>query len=239
MLAGEKELLGFYISGHPLTQHAWALETYGLADMEALEAMPNRTMTRVGGLACQVQKRFTKRTQEPMATFRLERTDGALAAVAFPDCFREYGVHLWEDAPVMLCGEVSRDDVLKIKVNEIYLLEEVHRHFTERVGIHVPAATLQDAKLEALRDVLRRYPGDIPVVICLQFPGGEKVFVDTDRNFKVTADPKLVHELEHLLGEDSVYVGATRQPCKRNHNARNGRNGRNRNHRRREATATA
>jgi DNA polymerase-3 subunit alpha len=205
-----------------------------LTDIEGMEKMEEGCMTRVGGLVSQFQKRFTKKTQEPMGTFRLERLDGSLEVVAFPEPYREFGVHLHDDHPVMVCGELSHGEGLRMKASEIYPLTEVARHFTERVSLHIPAASLTDEKFQELRGILRRHPGEVEVIICLQFPGGEKVFIDTDRTFTVTASPKLIHELEHVLGEDSIYVGVVRRACKRNNGSHNGWKGR-RNGARREA----
>ncbi len=223
MLAHERELLGFYISGHPLTAHAWALKQYSLADTAKLEETPPGTVTRIGGLVTQFNKRFTKKDQRVFGTFRLEYLDGAIDVVAFPDAYEEYGVHLQENAPVMVCGELSREDQLRIKANEIYPLKDVHRYFTEKVSIHVSAANLEDSKLWTVKEILGRHPGDTPVTVCLQFPTGEKVFVETDRAFKVSATEQLVLDLEHALGEESVYVAVSKKPCRKGNGSRSGK----------------
>ncbi len=228
MLAAEHELLGFYISGHPLTEYEWVLKKFCLADTLKLSTLSSGTVTRIGGLVSQYQKRFTKKTQEPMAVFRLEDLDGFVDVVAFPDAYRDFGVHLQDSAPVMVCGEASTDEQngqIRIKAYEIYPLKEAHRFFAETVSIHVPAANLEDDRLWKLKELLGRHPGETPVTICLQFPTGEKVFVNTHRAFKVAVTEKLVHELEHSLGEDSIYVAVVRTPCKRNPRERGRRNG--------------
>ncbi len=214
MLSAEKELLGFYISGHPLTAFEWTLTHYNLANMKELSSIEAGTSTRIGGLVSHYQKKFTKRTQEPMAIFRLAGLQGWVEVVAFPDAFREYGVYLQEDVPIMICGEISQDDRLKMIAGEMYPLERVHDHFTQNISIHLSAANLQDDRLERIKSILRRHPGNIPVTVCLQFPGGEKVFIKTDRRLKVSAREKLVHELEHCIGEDSIYVAINRSPYK-------------------------
>ncbi|MFH0878723.1 MAG: OB-fold nucleic acid binding domain-containing protein, partial [Lentisphaerota bacterium] len=223
MLAAEKELLGFYISGHPLTAFEWVLEKFNLADTKTLETMPSNTMTRIGGLVSQLEKKFTKKSQKPMATFKLEHLDGAVEAIAFPDTYENYGVHLKEDAPIMICGElVHGDGGTKIKAAEIYPLPDVHKLFLEKISLHLPAAHMDDAKFSAIRDILIRHAGDTPVIICLQFEGGEKLFMDTDRKFKVSVSEKLVHELEHILGEESIYLAINKNPCRRSNGPRNG-----------------
>ena len=63
----------------------------------------------------------------------------------WPDAFREHGVYLQEDAPVMVCGEYNTSDRPKIVASEIYPLNEVHRHFTQKLSLHLPA--LDQARL--------------------------------------------------------------------------------------------
>jgi DNA polymerase-3 subunit alpha len=215
MLAAERELLGFYISGHPLTAHEWTLRTYGLADVKTLAGLPSGTVTRVGGLVAQFEKLFTRKDQQPFGRFRLEHMDGAINVVAFPDAFREYGVHLHNEAPVMVCGELAKEEPPRIKAFEVYPLSEVHRYFTDGLSVHLPAATLDDARMEKIRSVLCRHPGNVPVTLCLQFPTGEKVFVNTSSSFRVSVTQALCQELEGTLGEESVYVAVNRRPCRR------------------------
>ena len=121
----------------------------------------------------------------------------------------------------MVCGELAKDqDQLRIKAAEIYPLKDVHKYFTDRVSIHIPASELEESKLWTIKEILGRYPGDTPVTLCLQFPTGEKVFVETHTAFKVAATAELVRDVEHALGEESVYVQVNSKPCRRNGNGR-------------------
>jgi DNA polymerase-3 subunit alpha len=216
MLSSEKELLGFYVSGHPLREFSWVLRTYSLADTNRLDDAEANGPTRVGGLVSQLQKRFTKQTQEAMGTFRLEHLGGTAEVIVFPDCYRDYESRLQENAAVMVCGQLTNDDGIRLKAQELYPLAEVPSVFTSRIGVHLPAATTGDKQLGALRDTLERHPGEIPVVFCLIFPAGEKLFIDTDSTFRVAPSEALVRELEQVVGETGVYVGVLQRPCKRN-----------------------
>jgi DNA polymerase-3 subunit alpha len=215
LLAEEKDLLGFYISGHPLAEFEWVLQKYNLAAGSQLEELPDGTVTRIGGLVTGFQKKFTKRTQEPMGIFRLEHLDGVIEVVVFPEPFREYGVHLVEGAPVMVCGQINRAEALKLKAWEIYPLRDVHRHFTERLSIHLSPSVLEKSQtLGDVKEILRRHRGDTPVFLCLQFPSGEKVFLNTERACKVAPSAQLIREVEQVVGEESVYLAVTRKACK-------------------------
>ncbi len=223
MLAAEKELLGFYISGHPLTEHAWALEHFSLARFNDLATLPARTVTRIGGLVTQLNKRFTKKSKEPFAIFQLETLEGAFEVVAFPNTYREYGLYLEENAPAFVCGEIQHGEGLKIHAAEIYSLPEIHKHFTQRVSLHLTHVHVTDELIGQLKTILRQYPGDTPITCCLIYPEGQKVFITADRLYRVNPCEELIEKLEHVLGEDSVYLDILRTPCKRPQTRNGGR----------------
>jgi DNA polymerase-3 subunit alpha len=159
-------------------------------------------------------KRVTKLKKENMAILTLEDLDGSLEVLVFPEAYQRYGSVIQQDGAIMVCGEVSRrDEEAKLVAQEIYPLAEAPRHFTQRVSLHVPVATLNDEKLGKVKDILRMHPGVVPVVICMQFPSGEKVFVRTDKSFRVFPNQDLVQELEQELGERGLYVAVTPEAC--------------------------
>ena len=217
-LAGEKELLGFYVSGHPLLAQGKAAERYSLARTgEDFAKLPPRTGTRIAGLVTAIRKVFTKKDQppRPMAIFQLERLDGNIEVVAFPDAYQEYGVHLTDEAPVLICGEKQEGDVPKMQAQEIYPLAEAYKYFAQKVSLHIPSARATQELFGQIKSILRAYPGKTTVVLMIEFPAGQKVFIDTDHSHKVVPHEKLVRDLEHLLGEDTVYIDVNSSPCLR------------------------
>jgi DNA polymerase-3 subunit alpha len=173
-------------------------------------------------LVTQLNKRFSKKTQEPFAIFQLETLEGSLEVVAFPQVYREYGIYLEENAPVFVCGELDKSEQLKIRAAEIYPLRDIHRHFTNKISLHVPAVSIDDERLSRIQQILGKHPGETPVVVCVVFSDGKKVFISAARDYQVNAQHSLIEQLEHVLGEDSVYVNINRNPCKKPP-ARNGR----------------
>jgi len=222
LLAGEKELLGFYISGHPLTQFEWILNRYTLTGGVPLEETPPGTVVRIGGLVSQFVKKFTKKSQEAMGVFRLERLEGVLEVVVFPSAFTEYGVYLKNDAPLMVCGQLNRGEQgLKITAEELYPLTDVPKLFTERLSVHLTSAQAEGDKLALLKDLLRQHPGQTPVSICVELPTGEKVFVTAHTAFSVTPSQIFLHAVEHLLGENSLYLAVRAEAGRRPRTGRN------------------
>jgi DNA polymerase-3 subunit alpha len=214
LLAGEKELLGIYLSGHPLTQYSYLLSRYQLADITSLGKLEDHAITRVGGIIGQIDKKITKK-KENMAILKLEDIDGMVEVLVWPEAYQRFGMHITQDAPVLVCGEVSRrEEKPKIIAAEIYPLPDAPRHFATQVNIHIPLSHMENGKLDKVKELLRMHPGNTPVTICLMFPTGEKVFMNADRSFKVFPEETLIRELEHILGEKSVFVAVSSNPCK-------------------------
>ncbi|MFA5043854.1 MAG: DNA polymerase III subunit alpha, partial [Kiritimatiellia bacterium] len=221
LLAAEKELLGVYMSGHPLTQYEPLLRRYRLATVAELAALENGTVTRVGGLVARVDKKFTRAKKEPMAVIQIEDVEGALEAVVFPGPYQEYQALLVEGTPVLVCGQVDKkEDTVTMKIHEIYALDQAPRWFTERIGLHLPAAHVQSEMLATIKNLLKANPGPVPVVFCLQFQKGEEVFVNTESAYNVNPSDALVRELQRLLGEEGVYVAVSPHPCRKAPNGR-------------------
>jgi len=227
LLVAEKELLGLYLSGHPLTQYEPLLRRYRLATVAELMSLENGTITRVGGLVAKVDRKFTRAKKEPMAIIQVEDVEGALEAVVFPAPFQEYQALLVEGTPVMVCGQVDKkEDTATLKVYEMYALDQVPRWFTERISLHLPAAHVQTGLLTTIKSLLQKNPGPTPVVFCLQFQKGEEVFVSTESAYNVNPSEALVRELQRLLGEEGIYVAVSSRPCRKVPNGNKWSNGR-------------
>jgi len=212
ILAAEKELLGTYLSGHPLTKFASLLQRYQLTNVEQLKGLADRTPTRIGGIIATIDKKISKK-KEPWAIIQLESLDGTIDALVFPEAFAKFQARMAKDTPVMVCGEVSRrDDQPKLLASEIYPLTDVPKLFATRLSMHLPVTIAQN-KLEKLKELLRMHPGNTPVVICLEHPGGQKVFLETASSCRVFAAEELVHKIEQEFGEKSVFVTVNPAPC--------------------------
>ena len=218
LLAAERELLGTYMSGHPLTRYAPLLNQYQLSTVTSIGDLEHGTQTRIGGIAGLVVKKVTKK-KEMMAVVTLEDLDGSLEVVVFSDAFRKYGDVLAPQAPLLVCGEVSKKEgVVSLRAAEIYPLDDAPKFFAQRVNVRITCVQLP-SHLEELRGILRLHPGTVPVHINLAMPSGEKIVMDTDSSYKVLPDLNLIHSIEHTLGENTVHVAVNPNPL-RNGNGR-------------------
>jgi DNA polymerase-3 subunit alpha len=226
MLSAEKELIGFYISGHPLSEHEWTLRTFALQRigelgdvLEAAAGDEQKAFVRVGGLVDKYKKVFTKPKKpedspKPYARFRLEGLEAAVNAVVWPDDFPRFEKLLEDGTPLMAAGRITKDfrDELEIQISEIVPLASAPALFADKVSLHLPETLLGQDKLLAIKKIAAEHPGSTPLNLCVLLDSGEKVFIKADRASQVTASQELVRKFEHLLGEEAIYVGARSQP---------------------------
>ncbi|MGD0649843.1 MAG: OB-fold nucleic acid binding domain-containing protein [Verrucomicrobiia bacterium] len=206
MLAFEKELLGFYVTGHPLSQYADILRRYELASSARLAQLQDGQTTRIGGIVSKLQPKMTKQGK-PMAIVTLEDLDGSVEVLIFPEAYAKCSIHLRADAAIFVCGTVNlREDKPKIFADHIIPLDEVPKRFTKAVHIRLPAETTEEAALTRVREALQAHQGNVPVMFCFMYDDGKLVFIETHDNFFVTPSEALVQELERILGEDTVWL---------------------------------
>ncbi|MCF7849868.1 MAG: DNA polymerase III subunit alpha, partial [Kiritimatiellales bacterium] len=187
MLAAEKELIGFYISGHPLARFEWELDTFALKRMKDIQTLDAGTRTRTGGMIVETRKLYTKKKQEPMASFRIEGLEGSIPAIIFPSAFEDYGHLIVEDAIVMVGGllmdeEGSADK--KFQALEIHPMNQAPQLFCDHVSLHLTETSVTAPRMEQLKAVAQAHPGSTPLRICVQFVNGAKVFINSALDYK-------------------------------------------------------
>ncbi|WP_168433248.1 DNA polymerase III subunit alpha [Pontiella sulfatireligans] len=216
LLAAEKELIGFFISGHPLARYEWVLNQFALKRMKDLQTLAAGERTRMGGMITEMRKLYTKKDQKPMASFRIEGLEGSINAIIFPTAYEEYGLLLEDDATAMFGGIMMEEDSgdLKFQVLEIFPLEQAPGIFCDRVSIRLPEIGVNEEVMETLKVALSEFRGNTPVDLCIEFVDGPRVFINTDHTFKVRPCAELEHKIEHTIGEGLVYIASKSDPFK-------------------------
>ena len=206
MLAYEKELLGFYVTGHPLTEYADILRRYELASTSQLAQLQDGQATRVGGIVGKLQQKFTKQNK-PMAILSLEDLDGIVEVLVFPEAYAQCSTMLKADAAIFVTGTVNlREDKPKIYANQILPLADVPQRFTKVMHIRLSTTTANEETLTRIQTILRAHSGSVPVMFCFIYPDGKLVFLEAHEHFSVAPTGALLEVLEALLGEDAIYL---------------------------------
>ncbi len=201
-LKSEKEMLGVYISDHPLLGVEAALRRKvdcGIA--EALERDDGAILT-LGGVITGLGRKFTKKGDQ-MAVFTLEDLDSSIEATVFPRMLAEQGHKLVDDAIVTVKGRLDRKDETRVgfMVQDVSVLEGLDNGGSVPLRLRLPAGKLNELKIHQLRRILRDHPGGSQVFVQL---GAGKTLRLADE-FCVDLD-RAVGELRVAFGHDSIML---------------------------------
>ena len=207
LLAAEKELLGFYVTGHPLTPYAPILKKYALTTTAGLAALPNRSLTRIGGLVAAVQHGVSKKSNKPYAMVTLEDLEGSVQVLCMNENYDKYRELFQPNAALLVVGEVNTgDDKPKIFPQEIMPLEDAPKKYTKQVHFRLHTAHLQPESLDSVQELVAAHRGRCPLFLCFMRPTGEIIFVDTHEKFSVAPGLQLQKAADERFGDETYYV---------------------------------
>ena len=171
-LALEKELLGLYVSDHPLFGLENALRRRADCTLADITELPEGSMRTWAGVVTGVQVKWTKRGEQ-MAVFVLEDLVGSSEVTVFPKTMSQCGAQVVDDSVVLLRGRVDRrDDLPKIIATDITTFAPGARD-GEPLRLRLPTGSISATALDKLKDVLSTHHGDLPVHLYLD---GGKAF---------------------------------------------------------------
>ncbi len=206
ILAMEKEILGIYISGHPLEPYVNELQrvsTFTTTDLatqlEEAERIRDGQQITIGGIIVEKKNKIT-RNNNMMAFLSLEDLYGAVECIVFPATFERYNKYLNEDAVVVVEGKISSSEVedTKIIVEKISPLNKIK---TDKLYIKL-SLDCKPGAFNYIKQVLGKYPGETPVYVYME--KDEKTVV-ADKSLWINSNNKeLIVELQRLLGKDSI-----------------------------------
>jgi len=206
LLAHEKELLGFYVTGHPLTPLVPLLEKYSLTNTAKLAELPNRSLTRIGGMIAAVTHGFSKKSGKPYSMVTLEDLEGSVQLLVMND-YDKFRPLLEANKAILVIGEVSTgEDKPKIFPQEILPLTDAPKKYTKQVHLRLHSAHLQPEDMIKVQELVAAHPGKCPLLLCFMRPGGGTVFMDTNERFSVAPSLELERAANKLFGEETYYA---------------------------------
>ncbi len=160
-LAFEKQLLGFYVSGHPMNTYIGLSDALDTFDVDELLEQADRTPFRLCGIAAGLQKKLAKKDNRPWVAFTLATKKASLPLNMFADAYEESGDVLGENVPVAITGSIMvRDDGARINVREVQPLANYVSSNIKRVTwILHPNHPETRTFLEQLRPILDSQSG--------------------------------------------------------------------------------
>jgi DNA polymerase-3 subunit alpha len=207
LLAAEKELLGFYVTGHPLTPYVPLLKKYALTNTAGLAELPNRSLTRIGGLVAAIQQGISKKTNKPYALVTLEDLEGTVQILCINENHDKYREMLQLNRAILVVAEVNTgDDKPKLFPQEIITLEDAPRKYTQQVHFRLNTGRLGLENLDSVQELAVSHAGRCPLFLCFTQPTGEKIFIEAHERFSVAPSLQLQQAADETFGDGTYYA---------------------------------
>jgi DNA polymerase-3 subunit alpha len=198
-LRAEKELLGLYVTGHPLMEHAETLERLRTLRSDRIDEGFRSRRIRMGGMLSGLTTAKTRRGGL-MARAVLEDLHGAIDVVIFPQVFEEHAATLRAGVPVLVRGMLQLEsDRAELHLDDVVQLAEGWERWTTALRLRLDERTAARKHLDELRAILDLVPGEVPVSVHLRLSSGAEAVFQLPRH-RVAVNAELVRSVDRLFG---------------------------------------
>ena len=201
----EKELMGFYLSGHPLLEYSKTLEKFSNYDFS--EKNEELEVIKVGGIITELRHHFDKKNQE-MAFFQLECIGGTIDILVFHNTFSNFKSLIVDGGLIFVKGKPTsgiNEDTPKIIVNSIESLDEVQGKNPSTLNIVIEVNKINENDVDELYNLLKNHSGNSKIFFHLfDNIGKNKKFYS--KKLKVSNDDKFINKLKGIYGEKNIWI---------------------------------
>jgi DNA polymerase-3 subunit alpha len=207
LLSYEKDALGFYITGHPLTYYGKRLNRLVSHTIDQLDdELDFNTEIKVAGIISSLKLLRTKK-DERMATLLLEDLSGRIEVVVFPDSYQKNYEYLREDQLVWIKGKfLGEGENRRIHLLQIMPLDEAFQNQAKKVVLRIFLPGIEETVFDELKTILEKYKGQCPVFFELEAPHSYRMVCQSREIQGVIPSEELIKDIENVLGEKSVYI---------------------------------
>jgi DNA polymerase-3 subunit alpha len=206
-LKGEKDVLGFYVTGHPLARFSEEVERFANARVSELGSRVDQSVRIAGVLANLKKQKIKKGVNEGKTMLKavLEDTSGTVPLAIFASLYERVQGWVSADLPVLVTATVREaGGSMELTVQELVPLEGIRERRARELAIRVNLAYADESVLERLQERLRSNPGTTPVSIRLVRPGEFEATLKAADSMRIAPSPRLTSEIQALAGEGSV-----------------------------------
>ena len=204
-LAFEREMLGLYVSDHPLAGLEALLHNSADTTIAALNedgSVPDGQIVTLAGILTGVQRRITKQGRA-WASATLEDLAGGVEALFFPNTYEVIGQYIAEDAIVIVKGRIDRrDDTPRIMAMDMSMPDVTHNPDTKPITLTMPITRCTPPLVDELKEILISHPGEAEVHVHLQ--NGSRTTIFRLGAVRVAPTPALRADLKMILGPSAV-----------------------------------
>jgi DNA polymerase-3 subunit alpha len=207
----EKEVLGLFISGHPLANHDERLKTLVTANSATLQNTKDGEAVVVGGIIAKMKTFIPKQKKERMAFVTLEDLDGLIEVIVFSDLYARTAKLLNEDALIMVAGRVSfrGDSEAKIIAEDIVPMEKAEERFARAAHIKFMTAGTDEGILDELARLVDKNKGDCKLFLHCVNAEQQEIIIEAQSGKGIKSGTVAKEEIEKLLGPGSVWFSSS------------------------------
>jgi len=207
LLSDEKELLGLYLTSHPLAKYRELIEGYSTTTTAELPQMNDETRVTIGGYINKSEVRTSKKGNKFLSLV-IEDLHGSCSAVVLGK-IDKFEKELKQDSVVFLQGMVnSIRERPSIRVKKVIKIEDAPKRLATKLIINIPEGQDNEVILTKLKKSLEKHPGSSPVVMMISTGNGKKVKVKLPGTVQVEVGKRLMSKIEALFGADHVRYSA-------------------------------
>ena len=208
ILNREKNILGFYLSGHPLERYREEVLVFSTVTLDDVSEMKDNTQVRACGIISEFKKHFDRQNR-PMGFFKLEDFSGNIEGLAFSDCYEKYGEYIEADSMVMVIGKINtrEGEAPKLLAEEVLPLNDARERFTRTLCVAFDIKNYNDKLADEVKDALEQHAGNVPVYLSVKTENNDD-FILKCKTLKVNPTYKLLDMLRKKVGRENVWVGA-------------------------------
>ena len=205
LLAAEKEVLGFYITGHPLARYEDTLKSFTTASNTLGSEHQDGDEIYIGGIINTIKRILTKKDKKRMCAFTLEDMQGTTSVLVYPAVFKKFDNFIEIDKLLLIKGRLDlRDDQPKLIVSDIIPLSEAEEKLTKAIHITLISTGLDKQILQKLKDLLTQYPGKATIYLHVVIPQSGEVTMLADPKIHISPQKGLLIKLRQLIGQEAV-----------------------------------
>ncbi|MCH7783102.1 DNA polymerase III subunit alpha, partial [candidate division KSB1 bacterium] len=208
ILEREKEVLGFYLSGHPLDRFRDDLEGLSYHKISDLPGLKQNTPVRNGGIITALKISPTRKDPGKSIVFlTIEDFSGSIEAILFSDTYKKFQTLAQEDSMIFVSGKLSKreEDNPKIIIDDMIPIDKAREAFAKHVIISLTAQGLEPSALESIDSLVNKANGKCSLVIKVQTLAKEQITMNSSK-YQVNPDYETINGLRELLGKDNVKI---------------------------------
>lgn len=206
-LTKERQVTGFYITGHPLQRFEIEYNSFAGFHIGKTEKINDMQSVKACGVLTDLRTKID-RSGKLMAFFKIDDFSGSCECLMFSKIYKEYGQYLKEEEPLFILGNIeSSGDNVKIHVNKVLPIEIAREEFAQSVKISINIDKNNIEQLIGLKSILKKHEGKLPVYLQLKNNGTPGKLYSLEQ-FRISISEHFINEVRILLGNDSIIINS-------------------------------